>query len=115
MYQSGLITFGSHTVSHKILTTLADEEINDELMKSKEKLISEDVVDPSFIYFCYPNGNYNERIAGMVKEAGYNVAVTTSHGWNLRNADPFQLRRIGIHQDMTSTEAMFGCRVVGVL
>jgi peptidoglycan/xylan/chitin deacetylase (PgdA/CDA1 family) len=114
MHQSGLITFGSHTASHKILTTLTDNEIQEELKKSKEKLIAEDIIDPSFIPFCYPNGNYNEKIAKMVKEAGYSLAVTTRNGWNDAGSDFFTLRRIGIHQDMTSTKAMFACRIAGI-
>jgi len=112
MAQSGLITFGSHTASHRILTTLGDDEIRDELMQSKDRLISEKVIDPSFIPFCYPNGNYNEKIVKMVKEAGYSLAVTTDNGWNTFGSDPFTLKRIGIHQDMASSEAMFGCRII---
>jgi len=114
MYESGLITFGSHTASHKILTTLTDNEIEDELTKSRDKLISENIVDTAFIPFCYPNGNYNEKIARMVKEAGYSLAVSTKNGWNNAESDLFTLRRIGIHQDMTSTKAMFGCRIAGI-
>jgi peptidoglycan/xylan/chitin deacetylase (PgdA/CDA1 family) len=114
MHQSGLITFGSHTASHKVLTTLTDNEIQEELIKSRDKLISENIVDTSFIPFCYPNGNFNDKIARMVKEAGYTVAVTTKNGWNNAESDPFTLRRIGIHQDMTSTKAMFGCRIAGI-
>lgn len=114
MAQSGLISFGSHTASHKILTTLSDEELWDELTRSKEKLIAEKVVDSSFIPFCYPNGNYNERIVQLVKEAGYNLAVTTENGWNRFGLDPFTLKRIGIHQDIASTEAIFGCRIANI-
>ena len=115
MGRSGLITYGSHTVTHRILTTLTDVEIQEELTQSKETLINERAVDPAFIPFCYPNGNHNERIAQMVKAAGYNLAVTTVNGWNNPKFNPFTLRRICIHQDMTSTEAMFGCRVVNLL
>ena len=114
MTQSGLITFGSHTVGHKILTTLTEDEINTELVESRKRLIDEQAVDPSFIPFCYPNGNYNKKIAVMVKNAGYDLAVTTKKGWNNSESDPFTLRRIGIHQDMTSTDAMFGCRITGI-
>ena len=114
MARSGLISYGSHTASHRILTTLTDEEIQNELMRSKEKLINEKAVDPSFIPFCYPNGNYNEKIVKMVKEAGYSLAVTTNNGWNHPRFDPFTLYRIPIHQDMTSTEAMFGCRITNI-
>jgi len=33
MKASGLIPFGSHTASQRVLTTLADEEIWDELIR----------------------------------------------------------------------------------
>ncbi|MBE9572725.1 MAG: polysaccharide deacetylase family protein, partial [Proteobacteria bacterium] len=114
MAQSGLITFGSHTASHRILTTLEEMRIQDELRKSRGKLIAEKVVNPAFIPFSYPNGNYNQRIAKLVKDADYGLAVTTEYGWNHNESDPFALRRVSIHQDMTSTQAMFGCRLVGI-
>jgi peptidoglycan/xylan/chitin deacetylase (PgdA/CDA1 family) len=112
--QSGLITIGSHTATHRILTTLEEEAIWDELRKSRVKLIAEKVVDPSFIPFSYPNGNYNDSIASMVKDAGYSLAVTTEKGWNHNESNPFALKRVSIHQDMTSTAAMLGCRIVGI-
>jgi peptidoglycan/xylan/chitin deacetylase (PgdA/CDA1 family) len=114
MKRSGLVSFGSHTVGHKILTTLTDDEINIELIESKKRLINEQAVDPSFIPFCYPNGNYNERIAKLVKDAGYSLAVTTKSGWNTFESNPFELKRIPVHQDMTATDAMFGCRIAGI-
>jgi len=89
--------------------------VNSHATSLAQKRDEERIVYLSVIPFCYPNGNYTGRIAALVRDAGYHVSVTTNHGWNRRNADPFQLRRIGIHQDMTSTTAMFGCRVVGVL
>ena len=114
MEQSGIISFGSHTARHKILTTLTDEEVREELISSKENLISEKAVNGSFLPFSYPNGNYNKKIARMVKETGYSLGVTTESGWNDSGSNPFRLRRIGIHQDITSTEAMFGCRIVNI-
>ena len=114
MSKSGFISFGSHTANHKILTTLSDEEIYLELNAAREKLIAEQVADPSCIPFCYPNGNYNDKIASMVKESGYAMALTTKQGWNNKHSDSFQFRRIGIHQDITSTEAMYGFRILNV-
>jgi peptidoglycan/xylan/chitin deacetylase (PgdA/CDA1 family) len=114
MGRSGLITFGSHTASHRILTTLKETEIEQELKKSNQKLLFEKVVDPAFIPFSYPNGNYNERIAVMVRDAGYSLAVTTEDGWNHHGSNFFCLRRVSIHQDMTSTDGMLGSRIVGI-
>jgi hypothetical protein len=114
MFRSGLISFGSHTAGHHILTSRTDEEIQRELVVSREKLIAERLVDPSFVPFCYPNGDFTDRIAGMVKDALYSLAVTTRRGWNGPDSDSYRLRRIGVHQDMTSTPAMFGARLAGV-
>ena len=114
MAGSGLVTFGSHTDSHKILTSLNEEEIHEELIKSKETLISESAVHPSFIPFSYPNGNYDEKVVRMVKDAGYHIAVTTENGWNDSETPPFHLRRMAIHQDMSSTKEMFGCRITNI-
>ena len=113
MYQSGLVRFGSHTESHRILTTLSDDEVALELLRSKERLVAAGVVDPDFIPFAYPNGNYTDRIAAMVREAGYRLAVTTEKGWNRVKPvpDSYRLKRIGVHQDIASTDAMFGCRL----
>jgi peptidoglycan/xylan/chitin deacetylase (PgdA/CDA1 family) len=114
MAQSGIVTFGSHTASHRILTTLQDNEIKDEMTKSREKLIAKKAVDSSFIPFSYPNGDYDEKIAKMAKEVGYSLGVTTHKGWNHYGSDAFNLRRIAIHQDIASTEAMLGCRIIDI-
>ena len=113
MFRSGLVRFGSHTESHRILTTLSDDEVAVELRRSKERLEDEGVVDPGFVPFAYPNGNHTGRIAAMVSAAGYRLAVTTEKGWNrLKPAfDAYRLKRIGVHQDIASTDAMFCCRL----
>jgi len=116
MYQSGLVRFGSHTESHRILTTLSDDEVALDLLRSKERLVAAGVVDPDFIPFAYPNGNHTDRIAAMVHEAGYGLAVTTEKGWNRAKPvpDAYRLKRIGVHQDIASTDAMFCCRLAGI-
>ncbi len=113
--QTGLISFGSHTATHRILTQLPKEEIEEELKKSKEELIRRKIVDPSYIAFSYPNGNFNEEICHLVRKAGYRLAVTTKRDWNPRGGDLFHLKRVPIHQDMTSTPAMLACRILGFL
>lgn len=115
MRQSGLISYGSHTAKHIILTQTNEQEIRDELERSKRELVERRVVTPSFLPFCYPNGNHSERVARMVKKAGYQLAVTTIRGWNRSIVDRFKLRRIGVHQDVAFNMAMYGCRVAGLL
>jgi hypothetical protein len=52
-----------------------------------------------------------------VKKHEYSLAVTTKKGW-VRHSDGlrlFELDRIGIHQDIASTGAMFGCRILQII
>lgn len=116
MFRSGLVRFGSHTESHRILTTISDDEVALELHHSKERLVAAGVVDPAFIPFAYPNGNHTDRIAAMVRSAGYRLAVTTEKGWNCAKPvpDAYRLKRIGVHQDIASTDAMFCCRLAEI-
>jgi peptidoglycan/xylan/chitin deacetylase (PgdA/CDA1 family) len=117
MYRSGLVSFGSHTESHRILTTLRDGEIDEELQRSKNRLLTEGVVNPSFIPFAYPDGGYDRNIRGMVERHGYSVAVTTRKSWVRchEKGSEFELGRIGIHQDVASTESLFRCRILQIV
>ena len=115
MKDSGLVSFGSHTVSHEILTTLNKKTIKKELIDSRKELLEKNVFDSSCISFCYPNGNYTQEIADMLRSSGYHLAVTTKNGWNHADADKFTLKRVGIHEDMTSTTALFACRIAGLI
>jgi len=112
---SGLIEFGSHTATHPILTTITDKEIQEELKSSKDHLLEHKVVDPKFLPFCYPNGDFDDRIQSMVEGAGYSAAVTTRPGWNHPEEKIYSLRRIGLHQDMSSNDALLGCRISGLM
>lgn len=112
IFDSGLITFGSHTAGHQILTTLEDAEVTRELKESMEVLVSRGVANRESISFCYPNGGTSERIERLVADAGYRIAVTTKRGWNGRDTNPYSLSRIGVHQDITSTRPMLASRLV---
>jgi peptidoglycan/xylan/chitin deacetylase (PgdA/CDA1 family) len=115
MVASGLVSIGSHTASHRILTSLPEDEIRDEMARSRDRLIMEGAVSEKFLPFSYPNGNFNGKIAAMAREAGYSLAVTTEAGWNGRDSDLFALRRNAIHQDMASSTPLFGCRILNIL
>jgi peptidoglycan/xylan/chitin deacetylase (PgdA/CDA1 family) len=112
MQDTGLISFGSHTTEHQILTTINENEIRKELQNSKQKLSKEGVIENLYIPFCYPNGDYTTQIAQLVKEAGYSCAVTTRKGWNDSSSDSYSLKRINMHQDVSSTKGLFLSRLV---
>ena len=90
----GRISFGSHTISHPILSRLSDDKLYDEIGGSK-KVIESNTNRPVHA-FAYPVGrkqDFNDRVKAIVQEAGYLCAVTTTFGVNEPGQDVFELRR----------------------
>jgi peptidoglycan/xylan/chitin deacetylase (PgdA/CDA1 family) len=107
------IAFASHGVSHRILTRIDEDEVMFEVKKSFEELASRQV---GFLpYFCYPNGNYNEEIKRCLAAVGYECAFGSHRGFFNPRQDVFAIPRIGIHNDMSHTKAMFAQRLSGIL
>ena len=110
LFGTGTISFGSHTVNHAILTTLPIDDVQTELTSSRQKLLSERVVKDN-ISFCYPNGNYTNEIAMLAARSGFSSAMTCDSGWNIAGDNLFALKRISLHQDISSTDALFAYRL----
>jgi peptidoglycan/xylan/chitin deacetylase (PgdA/CDA1 family) len=108
------VTFGSHTVTHPILSRESLGRVRAELRDSKawiESLTGRDVR-----LFAYPNGRYedfNEAVKQELRDAGYTAALTTVPGLAAPGDDPFEIRRISA--DGRWSHEMFEARVSGVL
>ena len=73
MASSGLITFGSHTHRHELLTMLTNNEVEETLLTS-HRLMEQEV--PNYIpVFCYPNGFHTEIHKQICADIGYQAAV----------------------------------------
>jgi peptidoglycan/xylan/chitin deacetylase (PgdA/CDA1 family) len=111
MAASGLIRFGSHTRHHVRLSDSVDASILlDEIRTSREVIEShtQRVAD----VFCYPNGDYTPGVKRLVQDH-YQAACTTQRGWNDATADRYQLKRIGIHNDVAADEVAFLAKLSG--
>jgi len=89
------ISFGSHTMTHEILTTIKLEEAERELTESKKLIESQ--IHRRVRVFAYPNGgrsDYSAEVIDLIRKSGYEAAVTTIPGSNSGQQDPFQLKRI---------------------
>lgn len=75
MAESGLVRFGSHTISHPNLAELDEETLVRELRESKEKL--ESLLGTKIEALAYPGGCYNEAVEKAAKKAGYRYCYTT--------------------------------------
>ena len=96
----GGMTFGSHTLSHPSLPYIPDEEAWREI--SRSKAIIEQQLDEPALHFCYPNPtgkkNFNQRLTTMLREAGYESAVTSQNGYVVPGDGVLELRRKGINR-----------------
>ncbi|HKQ80556.1 MAG TPA: polysaccharide deacetylase family protein [Blastocatellia bacterium] len=97
MVDSG-VEFGSHTLTHPILTGLSDDRLREEVSQSRDRIQS--ALGRKVETFCYPNGDYDPRAQFEVARAGYQCAVTTEVGLNNRGSDPLALRRIHSEYDL---------------
>lgn len=66
---------GSHTRTHPRLTALGDADLVRELTDSRAELAERLGVDAGGL--AYPFGDYDARVAGAARAAGYGYAVTT--------------------------------------
>jgi peptidoglycan/xylan/chitin deacetylase (PgdA/CDA1 family) len=105
------IEFGSHGKSHTILTS-TDVDLDSELMQSKS--VVESQLNTPIRSFSYPNGDYAMKIADQVRQYGYNIAFGTEYGFVTHLDNPYTLKRINIHEDMTNNIPMFLARIAGL-
>lgn len=86
---------GCHSKMHPILTSLSDAEAGAEIRESKQ--ILEEIVDKPVRYFAYPNGkpyeDYMPEHVEIVKQAGFEAALSTAKGVSTTESDIFQLPR----------------------
>ena len=88
------IEIGSHTVSHRDLTTLPDRELRMELLASRRVL--ERRLGHPVPWLAYPFGAYDARVVAFAQRAGYRLAVTT-RGGDLQDAHrPLELERLRV-------------------
>ena len=99
MHQAG-IAFGSHTLTHPVVSQLAPEELEQELGASKcvlEKKLGVPVLD-----FAFPFGKTSDCspvALEMLSRCQYRSAVTTVPGVNTPQVNPFELRRLQVGSD----------------
>ncbi len=107
------ITFGSHGLHHNILTQLAYDAKCEEVAKSLDVLRHADVAVTPF--FSYPNGNWDAEAVSLVKQAGYKGAVTTELGFNAPSTNPYLLKRVALHEDISHTSSLLWFRTFQAL
>lgn len=102
-------SFEDHTLSHISLPNASDEEIRNQLGKSKEAL--EWRLGKKVEYLAYPGGEYDQRVIQLTKEAGYRAAFTVNFGRDRINSTLYTLNRIPIFGSESHTFLRFWLRL----
>ena len=111
MQNSGLVDIGCHTENHsRLLDTLSPELTEHEILSSKRAL--EERLNKTVDLFCYPNGDISPHAAKIVS-SHYRAAVTTQTGINAIEQNLFELKRIGMHEDVSNSRSAFLARLSG--
>ena len=92
MTDSGLVWWGNHTHDHVMSDHCTVEELMGEI--STCNLVMKEITgkECNFIY-SYPNGNYDERTVGILKQTGFAMAATTHIGRVTCPSDAFMIPR----------------------
>lgn len=100
MTASGLVTIGSHTMSHAWLPALDDKQLEYEVAGSKRML--EEHLGRRVNLMCYPIGAFNKKVQDAVRKAGYILAVGTNPGRAYPSNDIYAIKRIKISRTSDS-------------
>jgi peptidoglycan/xylan/chitin deacetylase (PgdA/CDA1 family) len=112
------VSFGSHTVTHPIMSQLDDASARREIEDSWHRLQEETTA--AVPAFCYPNGgvvDISPREPAILQSLGFNTAVTATTGhasvslWHSSTESPFLMPRFGYN----GNPAFFKQIVTGVL
>lgn len=82
---------GSHTRTHRDLTTISQSEWQSEIVGAKDDLHAMGI--RNVITFAYPFGGVNQSVESFVRNAGYSGARSTINGIVTGSSDPFSLPR----------------------
>jgi len=112
------VEFGSHTVTHPIMSQLDDASVRREIEDSWLRLREE--TSAAVPAFCYPNGGVSDispREPSVLRALGFDTAVTATSGhasissWHSSADSPFLVPRFGYN----GNPALFKQIVTGVL
>lgn len=101
MAKSGLISFQSHTVTHRNLPELGAEELKTELIDSKKTIKELTGKEPSVL--CYPTGRYNKTVKDAVQEEYQYAVLMSGNDWKTGD-DPLTIHREYISRSTTLNE-----------
>lgn len=88
------VGFGSHSLAHRDLTQLSDDECERDLRTSRETL--QDLLGMSVPFLAYPAGRHDPRVWRTAHRAGYTHAFTLPD--RREHIGPYAIPRAGVYR-----------------
>ena len=86
---------GSHSHTHRDLTRLSEDELLEELIRSKE--ILEDTLGEEVFAIAYPYGRYSLNVIKAAQRAGYKLGFGTHKGMVYKGYENLTIHRRGVY------------------
>jgi peptidoglycan/xylan/chitin deacetylase (PgdA/CDA1 family) len=102
-----IVTIGSHTATHAIMTALSPSDAARELRESRAQLAA--ILGHDVTMFCFPYGAYSDDLLPLCREAGYQRVFTCMPA--LANPAQFVLGRVRV--DPTDWPLEFHLKLMG--
>lgn len=94
----GGIVFGSHSESHRDMTTLTDSELEDEVGGSRRELLLQAGITATSFSYPFGAGDDYVEIHQLLARHGHSTAVSAWRGiCQTQNADPLDLKRVYVY------------------
>ena len=96
---------GAHSHDHFPLTSLSEDDIEYEVVRSKEEI--ENVLQKPIQTFSYPYGNVNDRVKKIVSDSGFLFACGVFTGSAKFSQSIFDFRRLAVNQHTSRLKFLF--------
>ncbi len=97
--QGAGMEIGGHSATHANLSVLGRAELEVEIKESTALI--EQTLGLRPVSFCYPFGYHNTFVTTILREAGYQTAVTTSDALTHYRNNPYRMGRVRIRNRHT--------------
>ncbi|CAC5339781.1 putative Polysaccharide deacetylase [Planktothrix rubescens CCAP 1459/22] len=98
------LEIASHALTHRDLTKMSLEDVNREILESRERLQNE--LQVPIRYFVYPFGKTNLEISNLVKIAGYDAAFSVTAISLKIKSNRYILPRLCVNEQLYSQERL---------
>jgi len=103
---------GSHSMDHRYLPTLCENDLRKELLQSKDQI--EQIIGSGLEHLSCPGGFWSRTVAELAKQFGYSSVATSASSVNTARTDPYRLGRVPMKSGVRAAQFGAICRGNGL-